>query len=110
MKEREREIAKEFGILDRCKNLETQLLNIPGCFEVDMDLDGLYDHMNQIILLIGYDIDVRREDYFEAMAEFKREIINVLRIHKLYPSGEDIEDYGKHLYFVRRCGVAWNLK
>ena len=107
MRDLERKIAEKFGVLERCERLEAQLLSLPECSSVELDLSGFYDDMNQIILLIGYDIDVRREEYFEAMAEFKREIINVLRIYKLYPSGDGIEDYGKHLYFVRRCGVAW---
>lgn len=55
----------------------------------------------------GYDIDVRREDYFEARREWLKAVIMVFLAHDLPPTGDTIEDYGASYYFVRRIGKTW---
>ena len=107
MKERERNTALRFGIMDQCEKLEQELLTIPGATEVDFDLSGFYDRMYYVIALVGYDIDVRRPDYFEARRLFVQSVVDIMRKHDLYPSGDAIEDYGEHYYFVRECGSSW---
>lgn len=107
MRDLERKIAEKFGVLERCERLEAQLLSLPECSGVEFDLNGFYDNMNQVILLVGYDIDVRREDYFEARRKFLIQVSDILEKHDLYSCGDRIEDYGEHFYFVRQCGRAW---
>lgn len=104
---RQKETARQFGILARCEALENDLLKIPGVADVDFDLDCFFDNMHQIILLVGYDIDVKRADYFDARRELQKACIMVMLSHGLNPSGDSIEDYGKHFYFVRRCSKEW---
>ena len=52
-------------------------------------------------------IDVRREDYFEARREWLKAIIMAFLAHDLHPTGDTIEDYGASYYFVRRMGKTW---
>lgn len=104
---KQKETAQRFGILNQCEALENDLLKIPGVASVDFDLDGFFDNLHQVILLIEYDIDVKRGDCFEALRELKKHCIMAMLSHGLNPSGDAIEDYGRHLYFVRQCGKHW---
>ena len=101
-------IARECGILDRMEALEAELMKIEGIVEVPFDLDNYGDSgMYQVILVPKYDIDVRREDYFEARRQQRQAIIEACLRHDLWPTGDRIEDYGEHWYMVRRCGDTW---
>lgn len=101
-------IARERGILDRMEALETDLMKIEGIVEIPVDLDNYGDSgMYQVILVPKYDIDVRREDYFEARMQQRKVIIETCMRHDLWPTGDRIEDYGEHWYFVRQCGKTW---
>lgn len=105
--DRHKQIAVEFGILSRCENLEKDLLEIPGVTEVTFDLDGWLSNIHHVIFLTKYSIDPRREDYFQAKRNMRTAIIRTALAHDLTPSGDAIEDYGEHLYFVRQCGKSW---
>jgi len=101
-------IARERGILDMMEALEADLMKIEGIVEVPFDLDNYGDDgMYQVILVPKYDIDVRRGDYFEARREQRKAIIWTCTKHDLWPTGDRIEDYGEHWYFVRQCGKTW---
>ena len=101
-------IARECGILDRMEALEAELMKIEGIVEVPFDLDNYGDSgMYQVILVPKYDIDVRREDYFEARRQQRQAIIETCLRHDLWSTGDRIEDYGEHWYMVRRCGDTW---
>lgn len=104
---RQKETARRFGILARCEALENDLLKIPGVVDIDFDLDGFFDNINQVILLVKYDIDVSRADYFDARRELQKACIVAMLAHGLNPSSDPIEDYGEHFYFVRRCSKEW---
>lgn len=110
MKAREAETARRFGVLDQCTALEKDLFKIDGVSSVDFDLSGFYDNMHELIFLTGYNIDVRRADYFEALHKMRAEIVETAQAHDLTGTDDRIEDYGAHLYFVRRCGKAWDVK
>ena len=107
MREREKKTAERFGVLEMCEKLETQLMSLQACSDVDFDLNGFYDNMNLVCVLVGYDIDVRRDDYFAARKQFLVSVIEVMLKHDLHPTVDCIEDYGEHFYFVRRCGDKW---
>ena len=128
MKKREIDTAARFGLLDRLQALENDLTAIPGTARdrradraahdqlgrtaipgttyIDFDLSGLYDRC-PLCFVVGYDIDVRREDYFEARREWIKAVIMVFLAHDLPPTGDTIEDYGASYYFVRRMGKTW---
>lgn len=107
--DRHAETAQRFNIKGKCERLETALLAIPEVTEVEFDLDGFYDHLQQVIFLTKYSLDPAREDYFTARREMLTRIAKVAETHGLTPSGDRVEDYGEHFYFVRSCDSSWNL-
>ena len=108
--DRHAQTARRFGIYEQCQTLEADLLKIPGVVSVEFDLDGFYDHMNQVIFLAGYRIAEKGAEWFEARRKMKLAIIQTAAAHDLTSTGDRIEDYGEHLYFVRRCGASWDRK
>lgn len=108
--DRHAETARRYNIMNQCKSLEADLLKIPGVLSITFDLDGFLDDMNQVIFLAKYDIDLRRDDYYQAMRKMKLKIIETAKAHDLTSTGDAIEDYGEHLYFVRQCGKTWQTQ
>lgn len=104
---RHAQTAERYGIRTRLESLEADLLKTPGLVSVEFDLDSLIDNIPYIIILAGYDIDVSRPDYFQARGAVRRAIIETCAVHDLYPTGDPIEDYGEHFYFVRQQGASW---
>ena len=100
--DRHRETAIKFGILEQCEAFEKDLLTIPHCVGVEFDLDGFYDNLNQVIFLTKYDIPVSLEAYFIVRTKFKIDVLQVAAKYGLKPSGDTIEDYGEHFYFVTK--------
>lgn len=64
--------------------------------------NGFYDNLNQVVILAKYELG-----YLDSRTPITQAIIEVCKNNDLYPSGDSIEDYGAHLYFVRRCGKTW---
>lgn len=58
-------------------------------------------------MLPEYDIPVNAPDYFTVRKDMLQEVLAVTREHGLNPSGDGIEDYGKHFYIVRNCDKSW---
>lgn len=104
---RHTQTAERYGIRARLESLESHLLKIPGLVSVEFDLDSLIDNIPYIIILVGYDIDVSRPDYYQARGAARRAIIETCAAHDLYPTGDAIEDYGQHFYLVRQQGSTW---
>lgn len=104
---RHAQTAERYGIRARLESLEADLLKTPGLVSVEFDLDSLVDNIPYINILAGYDIDVRRQDYFQASGVVRRAIIETCAAYDLYPTGDSIEDYGAHFYIVRRQGDTW---
>lgn len=105
--DRHAQTAERHGIRARLESLEADLLKTPGLVSVEFDLDSLIDNIPYIIILVGYDIDVNRPDYFQARKYVRNAIIKVCADHDLHPTTDIIEDYGKHFYIVRREGTSW---
>ena len=97
--------AIRYGVKEQCEKLETELLAIDGVTDIDFDLDGFYDDLGQVIFLAEYDLG-----YLASRTPITQAIIEVCKNNDLYPSGDSIEDYGAHLYFVRTCGKEWKTK
>ncbi len=108
MKERTLNTAKRFSILDKVEKFKKELLDIDGVVEVDFDLDGFYDDLNQVIFLTKYHVDVKRNDYFTTRKNLINKIIMVANNNGLKRTEDRIEDYGEWFYFVTSCGNRWN--
>ena len=104
--------AEQYGIKEQCEKLERELLAIDGVTDIDFYLDGFYDNIRYVIFVARYDVasDLPYDTYFSKMRRIKQTIIDVCRDNDLYPTGDSIEDYGAHFYFVRRCGREWKIK
>ena len=108
MKERTIRIATRFGIYDRLKKLEQQLIDDVFYVEsVDFDVDGWLDDMHQVIILVKYNIPVTLPNYFEVRRQTLSEILTIAGSYGLNRSGDVIEDHGEHWYIVRDCDSTW---
>jgi hypothetical protein len=110
MKEREVRTAKKFGILDKCQELEQELLQIGRVEKIEFDLNGFYSDIYQVIILAIYDIPATLENYFETRKEVVKNIIKVAGNYGLTRTEDAIEDYGTTFYFVFRCSKEWKNK
>ena len=113
MRTRDIKTAEQFGILERCKAFEADLLKIkdivPDKFDdgIPFDLDGFLSNIFQVIIVPQYDIRADRDDYWEARQHLRESVVALAEKYDLYPSGDRIEDQGAHFYFVFRCGKTW---
>ena len=108
MREREMETAKRFGILDKMEKLEKDLLSVENASDfIDFDLDGFYDDMKQVIVIIGYDIPVGTENYFEVRRKFVVDVLEVAMKNGLTKTEDRIEDYGESFYIVFKHDDTW---
>ena len=99
-------IAERYGIAEKCALLEHDLLGIDGVTSVEFDLNGFLDGIHQVIALVGY-------DYHKIASTWSlagKVVGKALPYHDLNDSGDLIEDYGEHLYFVFDCGQSWLKK
>ena len=108
MKNREIEIAKDFGILEKVEKLESELLNINAVVDVDFDLSGFYDNMKQVIILANYNIPATLQNYYEVRRELLNKIIEVAKDNGLKRTEDRVEDYGEWFYFVFKHDKTWN--
>lgn len=95
-------IAERYGISEKCEALKRAILNISGATSVEFDLNGFLDNIHQVIVLVGYDFHK-----VTGTLTFAREVLRESFQHDLKKSGDRIEDYGEHLYFVFDCGQSW---
>lgn len=107
MKDRIPSFLFETDVPDRLANLEHELHKIDGVVEVEFDLDGFLDRIWHVILLVKYDIPVKKQDYFALKRANLAAILKVCKDYDLLQSGDVIEDYGEHWYIVRNCGASW---
>lgn len=102
MRKKEIEIAEQFGILERVKRIEADLLKIKYVEGVEFDLFGFYDNLEQVIVLTKYDVPFASDTYFADRALLKLRVIDTMEEHGLSRTVDSIEDYGAHFYFVFR--------
>lgn len=106
--EKEQCIADRVGITNLIEALKADLLAIHGVTSVEFDLDGFLDNLNQVIFLTGYDIPL--SSYFSDRKRMIESIVSTAAAHGLARTGDSIEDYGAHLYFVFSCYKRWGVK
>lgn len=109
MKNRERKAAEILGILDRLEALEADLLKVNRIVKVEFDVDGFFDDIPDVCIVYEYDVPVGLENYFEERRRIIRESVEVMERHGLTASGDAIEDYGTHFYFVRNA-KTWEYR
>ncbi len=108
LREKEQRIADRFGITNLIDALKADLLTIQGVTSVEFDLDGFLDDLGQVIFLTGYDIPF--STYFSARRQMIESIVSTAAAYGLTRTGDSIEDYGAHLYFVFSCDRRWEVK
>ena len=108
MNDRTAATAARFGISEQCAALQRDLLTLPGAVKVEFDLDGFYDHMEQVILLVKFDIPVVNENYYRDLRALRQGVIDTAARHGLTRTPDTIENYGEHLYFVFHHDKTWD--
>ena len=99
MRNREKQAAERFGILDRLTAFEQAILT--------MDLDGWYDGIRQVIIVPGYHIDAPGAEWYQQRREMISRLVETANAHGLHRTGDPLEDYGEHLYIVYQCDDTW---
>ena len=89
MREAEIETARRFGIYERIQKIESDLLGIQFVEDVEFDLSGFYDNLNQVIVLTKYDIPVRSEAYFQNRRDLLCAVVAKAKEHGQYPQADD---------------------
>lgn len=106
-------IAEQFGILDRCKAFEKDLLKIkdivPDTLDdgIPFDLTGFLSNIDYVIIVPQYDIRADRDDYWAARKQLLESVVALAEKYDLHRTDDRIEDQGAHFYFVFRCGTSW---
>lgn len=97
MRDRDVKTATSFGILEKCKAFERDLLRIDGIETdhegVDFDLNGYLSEIWQVIIIPKYDT---RKD----LTQIVEKTLEVAKDHGLTRTSDRIEDYGAHFYIV----------
>lgn len=99
MREITAEAAKYAGIYNELIEIEKELLCTPDITDVDFDVSS-YLETKHVICIPGYNIDVCRNDYWEARRNQRAAIIEIFKSHNLYRTVDTIEDMGRHWYMV----------
>ena len=113
MRAKDAKIAEQFGILERCKSFEEDLLKIkdivPDTFDdgIPFDLNGFLSNIDYVIIVPQYNIRADRDDYWEARKQLRESVVALAEKHDLHRTNDRIGDQGTHFYFVFRCGKSW---
>ena len=90
--ERQRKTAERFGLTEKIEKLQRELLEIEYIEDVDFDLNGFYDNMNQVIFLTKYNIPVSAENYYSLRRKMTEEILETAYENNLKRTEDRIED------------------
>ena len=77
MNENEIKIAERFNILDKCQKLEKDFLQLSRITKVEFDLNGLYDNIYQVIILVKYEIpmELGPKKYFRIRTNILKKVL-----------------------------------
>lgn len=98
--ERQRKTAERFGLTEKIEKFQRELLEIEYIEDVEFDLDGIYDDINEVIILTKYNIPVSAENYYSLRRKMTEEALETANKNGLRKTQDEIEDYGEWLYFV----------
>lgn len=110
MRDREKNTALHFEIIDKCKKLEKELLQIDGITDIEFDLDGFWSGIYQVIVLTKYNIPVSLNNYYKVRKSVVNQVVEIAKGNFLNRTEDRIEDYGEHFYFVFECMEEWKIK
>jgi hypothetical protein len=99
---RQRKTAERFGLTEKIEKLQRELLEIEFIEDVDFDLDGFYDNMNEVIFLTKYNIPISVENCYRLFHRMIKEILKTAARNGLRKTEDRIEDCGTWLYFVTK--------
>ena len=102
MEEKEIKIAERFNILDKCQKLEKDFLQLSRITKVEFDLNGLYDNIYQVIILVKYEIpmELGPKKYFRIRTNILKKVLEIAQNNQLIRTDDSIEDYGEYFYIV----------
>ena len=85
MEEKEIKIAERFNILDKCQKLEKDFLQLCRITKVEFDLNGLYDNIYQVIILVKYEIpmELGPKKYFRIRTNILKKVLEILEQEEL---------------------------
>lgn len=113
MRTRDRDIARDFGFLERVEALEKSLLAIPGVLPdtsepgICFDLTSWQSGIRYVIIIPGYGISVDQGDYYDERKRIIQAILATANQFGLARTEDRLEDYGAHFYIVFRCDDTW---
>lgn len=109
LKNRGKEIAIKYNVLEKVEKLQNDLLKIDGVIDVDFDLSGFLDDFKQVIFLTKYEVEpYASKEYFTKRQQIIDNVLNVALVNGLKRTEDRIEDYGEWFYFVTRySGDKW---
>lgn len=111
MNENEIKIAERFNILDKCQKLEKDFLQLSRITKVEFDLNGLYDNIYQVIILVKYEIpmELGPKKYFRIRTNILKKVLEIAQNNQLIRTDDSIEDYGEYFYIVFDCS-SWKYQ
>ena len=111
MEEKEIKIAERFNILDKCQKLEKDFLRLSRITKVEFDLNGLYDNIYQVIILVKYEIpmELGPKKYFRIRTNILKKVLEIAQNNQLIRTDDSIEDYGEYFYIVFDCS-SWKYQ
>ena len=85
MEEKEIKIAERFNILDKCQKLEKDFLRLSRITKVEFDLNGLYDNIYQVIILVKYEIpmELGPKKYFRIRTNILKKVLEIAQNNQL---------------------------
>lgn len=97
MEEKEIKIAERFNILDKCQKLEKDFLRLSRITKVEFDLNGLYDNIYQVIILVKYEIpmELGPKKYFRIRTNILKKVLEIAQNNQLIRTDDSIEDYAR---------------
>lgn len=109
LRDKEKNIAIKYNILDKVEKLQNDLLKINGIIDVEFDLSGFLDDFKQVIFLTKYEVKpYASKEYFTKRKEIVDNILKVIFDNGLKRTEDRIEDYGEWFYFVTKySGNKW---
>jgi hypothetical protein len=109
LRDKEKNIAIKYNILDKVEKLQNDLLKINGIIDVEFDLSGFWDDFKQVIFLTKYEVKpYASKEYFTKRKEIIDNILKVIFDNGLKRTEDSIEDYGEWFYFVTKySGNKW---
>lgn len=115
MKPIEKYMTDRYGITELLRDFNAALLATPDVLEVEYDLNGFYDDMHQVIVLIKYVDSGGRgiqpslscEDWTTRRTSLVENVYELAKKYGLTRTEDRLEDYGTWFYMVFHSDDRW---